>query len=272
MTRIALIIVIILSIGSLVVGKIHWNHKISAFSGMASTVKVEEEKTEPAKETSTLSSKTVDLAQITINLPDNLKAKIETAQSEKKPVKLSILGSKSTSSEPNAWPTILSQKLTEAYGEGLFEVAINEIKDKNSLEVVDEKLYSESLDFNPDILLLEPFILKDNGEVRMEDRIENLQTIMDAFEERNPGVIILIQPANPLYNATYYPKEVEELKRFATDNGISYLDHWQAWPELESSEIEKYLMTDPDSPGKSIPNEEGHKIWADFLVNYFVGK
>ena len=76
-----------------------------------------------------------------------------------------------------------------------------------------------------------------------------------------------LQPANPLFQAKYYPLQVEALKNYADRNNITYLNHWDAWPDTQSEEIKKFLIGEP-----STPNETGHKLWADFLVDYFISE
>jgi hypothetical protein len=273
--RVIAVIVLVLSISSIIIGKIHWNHKISAYAGMENSVGLEAEQPENTENVSNsegAKDQAVDITQYTKNLPDEVKTKIESAAETGKPVSFVILGSKSTSSDESGWPNLFKQQLVQSYGESIFDITIHEISDKNSLQVIEEELYSAAMKGKPDILLFEPFILMDNGEVRMEDRLVNITTIIEDFEEVNPDIFTFLQPANPLFNATYYPKEVEELQRFALENNITYLDHWQAWPDQDSSEIESYLTPDPSITFKSIPNEKGHQLWADYLANYFISK
>jgi hypothetical protein len=268
----AFVIVLILAVGSVVVGKIHWNHKISAYNGVESNLVIDNEQNENELKNSKQNVQTIepDISSFTKNLPEDVKNKIENAAKTGEPLTFVILGSKSTSIEETGWANLLKQQLIQNYGEKLFDISIHPISEKNSLEIVEETLHQEALDRKPDILLLEPFILKDNGEVRMEDRLENINMIIGDFVEVNSDVFVFLQPANPLYNATYYPKEVEELKQFAQSNNILYLDHWQAWPDQTSSEIQEFLSQDPVMSIKSVPNEQGHQLWADYLTAYFI--
>jgi lysophospholipase L1-like esterase len=273
MRIVAFILLVILAVGSIIVGKVHWNNKISAFSGMESKLVTTERETK-AQESIEEEANDVepDIMKYTNNLPEDITKKIENAAITGEPVNFVVLGSKSTSAQESGWPSLFSQRLTEAYGQDIFDISIYEISDKNSLDVIAEKLYQDALEAKPDLLLFEPFILKDNGEVRMEDRLDNIVTILEEFREVNPSVFILLQPSNPLYNATYYPKEVEELRLFAQNNEIAYLDHWEAWPDQKSAELQSYLTEDPENSYKSIPNDKGHQLWANFLVDYFISK
>jgi hypothetical protein len=62
----------------------------------------------------------------------------------------------------------------------------------------------------------------------------------------------MLMPLHPLYKAKLYPIQVAELKEYAEINQIPYLDHWSAWPVLESEDMLNFL-----TPDKSAPNEEG---------------
>ncbi|MBM6619107.1 SGNH/GDSL hydrolase family protein [Bacillus suaedaesalsae] len=266
MRFIAILVVFILAVGSIVVGKIHWNEKISAFSGMKSKVVIENEKPENLNK-----SAEMDISKYTVNLPLELKEYIEQSFKEKEQIELVLLGSNSTSSEEGTWSNLFKLKLEEVYGD-LFTVTVFGIQNKNSNEVVEEKLYEEAVQAKPDILLFEPFILKDNGEVAMNQRLDNIEIMLEAFQLVNPELHILLQPANPLYDATYYPKEVAKLKEFAIKNNITFLNHWENWPDFESEEIRNYLVEDPDMPLKSLPNEKGHQSWANYIANTFTGE
>jgi hypothetical protein len=275
MRLVTLVLVLTISLGSVIAGKIHWNHKISAYSGKTSNLVLEEESTQTKKETETVvkdSNEDIELLSYANNLPNIVKDKIGNSIETGTPVRFLIMGSKSTSSDALGWPNLLKQELVNAYGENVFEITVLEIPDKNSIEVINEGLYSKGLEFKPDLLLLEPFILKDNGEVRMEDRLLNIDRILSDFKNENPTISFYLQPSNPLFNATYYPKEVEELKAYAENNNIGYLNHWEAWPDQQSSELEGYLSPDPAITFKSIPNEKGNKVWANYLIDHFISK
>ncbi|MBE4907168.1 SGNH/GDSL hydrolase family protein [Bacillus luteolus] len=259
------IIITFLSFGSLVFGKIHYDNKIAAHANTTIENKVKVETTEVKNnEVEVSPEEIVDYSALTKNLPEEIVSKINASVGSNMPVNLVILGSKSRSSDSYGWPTLLKQKIEETY-RGTFNITIEEISDKTSMEVVNDDLHQPVVDSKPDILLFEPFILTDNGIVRMEDLLENLTFMLEAFKSENPNMLILLQPAHPLYNAKFYPREVNEFKNYAEENEITYLDHWTAWPEQTSRDLLGYLTED-----SAEPNEEGHRLWAEFLVDYFV--
>lgn len=265
--KLFILIVAILALASIIAGKVHWDNKIEATTKEVVKVENKSIKSENASNKEETSEKQVvvkeEVLKYTKNLPDEIVAKIDHAIVTKEPVHLAIMGSASTPAEPNAWPTIFKEELLNTYGKEIFKVTIKEIPNKKSSDVVAENLYQDTIESKPDILLFEPFILYDNGLVELPDRFANLTTIVNAFKAQLPDITILIQPANPLYGATFYPKEVEGLQSFAKDNGYIYLNHWTAWPDHQSPEMENYL-------DNGMPNELGQKVWADYLKDYFI--
>ncbi|WP_010676967.1 SGNH/GDSL hydrolase family protein [Bacillus timonensis] len=268
MKKLIVIFVSVLSLAVIIAGKVHWDSKIEATTKAESQLKNSKAEGISGKDASDKKKGETpkeDLIAYTKNLPEEVVSKIELAIQSKEPLKLVIMGSASTPEDPNGWPTLFKQELENTYGKDVFEVSIHEYPNLTSETVVTEELYQEVIDLKPDVLLLEPFILADNGLVTMDDRLENLTTMLTDFYNQLPELTVLLQPANPLLKATYYPNEVQELKGFAEQNGYIYLDHWTAWPDHQTDDIEDYLVD-------GLPSEKGHKVWADYLINYFVAK
>lgn len=262
----------ILALASIIAGKVHWDNKIEATTKnivKAEKTDLKSEGANPKEEASEINNEheinKEEVMKYTKNLPDEIVAKIENAIATKEPIHLAIMGSASTPAGPNGWPSMLKEELLHTYGEEIFKVTIKEIANKNSNDVVAENLYKDVIESNPDILLFEPFILYDNGLVELQNRFENITTIVNAFKAELPNITILLQPSNPLHGATFYPKEVEGLQTFAENNGYIYLNHWTAWPDHQSPEMVNYL-------NNGMPNELGHQVWADYLKNYFISE
>lgn len=270
--KLLLIILAIMTISTVIGGKYHWNQKVSAVQGKVneteqkSKVKSEEElKSIENQEVERAREKDRLLKLDKVNfLPEELQPAFRRAIEESRPVHLMITGSSSTSQKDGAWPELLERQLVDTYGDSLIHVTIKEIDGKTSQQVVKENLYKDMVKTKPDILLLEPFLLYDNGEIIMSERLKNISKIIKSFKKANPNLIILIQPANPIYGATYYPNEEKDLERYAKQNDYIYVDHWKAWPDHNKKEIEKFLTE------KNIPNEKGNEMWAAYLKKYFV--
>ena len=139
--------------------------------------------------------------------------------------------------------------------------------DLTSIAYINEEKITEVMEEQPDLILFEPFTLKDNGKVGIDDSLENTSAVIASVKESLPQTEVILQPPHPLYNANFYPKQVEELQQFAEDNGITYLNHWEAWPDKNSEEIKEYISED-----SSQPSSKGHQLWADYLTDYFIAK
>ncbi|OZM56471.1 hypothetical protein CIB95_11895 [Lottiidibacillus patelloidae] len=205
------------------------------------------------------------IAWMVANLPEQLQKKVIKKLFYSETIKIVAMGSESTSPEDTGWPALLGEELISAYGENTFEVTVASFGKKNSMEVVNEAMYEVVYDLNPDIIIFEPFMFRDNGTVRVEHTLENLTTIINDITTELPDVSFLIQPSHPIYNAYWYPKEIEALQAYAEEMNYTYLNHWTAWPDHQTREIFPYLNEDG-----SAPSEKGHETWAAFLNEYFI--
>ncbi|PMC36591.1 hypothetical protein CJ195_14240 [Bacillus sp. UMB0899] len=256
MKKVWVLVTLIVCGAAIIFGNIHWNQKISA-QGEQTAVKVES--VEKAEETQTPSK----VLAYTANLPENVQAKIKKAIDSKEPVKLVIYG---TSEVEGTWIDSFKKELTAAYGEDVFEVMAISTGNNSTRELVNEKMYEEINKLSPDILLFEAPMLKDNGNVGITNTLTNLEEMFESWQEANEGLVLMIQPSQPLYNATYYPSEVSQLEDFAVKNKFIYLNHWENWPELDNAEMKNYLNKDSEV------NEKGFGVWADYLIGYFVAE
>ena len=192
---------------------------------------------------------------------ENFQAALENGQ----PYKIVIAGSPALGQEPSGWSAIVKQELEKVYGESI-DVSVKSY-DLTSVEFINEGKHEELAAERGDMVLLEPFILKNNGKVGNELAAENYSEIITAIKDANEKAVVILQPANPLSKARFYPLQVEALKEYAEANELPYIDHWQAWPETEEERRELF-----DGSEQSYPNESGHKLWADYLVNYFISE
>ncbi|WP_052659397.1 SGNH/GDSL hydrolase family protein [Bacillus alveayuensis] len=262
--KIVTIFMIINSIILIVIGHIYWKEKIhqsveQALSQNGSTAMQKEGKQQEEWKR--------QLLEYASNLPEAVQQKIETAVSSKQPVQFVIFGSEATSADPTGWPNLLKQSLDDTYGADIFSITIKEYKDMTTTEAIEEKIIEDVIALKPDVILFEPFILNNNGALPIEQTLEDITKMLTELQSSLSDVVVMLQPAHPIYRAIYYPREVEQLKQYAEENGYIYLDHWVGWPDYKSDEIKKYVTEDNNTP-----TEEGHRLWADFLKNYFIAK
>lgn len=280
MSKLLCIVSVLLCVGTIIAGNIHWKQKLSANAEMVihtegsavSEENVMKKEVPPTEDEHKLQDPNVEekeneLYAYTRNLPKELQEKITKASSSGKPVHLVIYGSESTSNKKDGWPELLKNQLMAAYGEKVMKVTVISEGDMTSIDVIRAKTYEKVSKQKPDIVLFEPFTLKDNsGKISTNNRFSSIDKMIRSWQQANKAVTILLQPPNPIYGATYYPKQVNDLKEFAKKHSFLYLDHWGSWPNLNDKKMNDYLTQ------SSMPNEKGNKIWAEYLIDYFVAK
>ena len=155
----------------------------------------------------------------------------------------------------------LNNALKEAYGEAV-TVKIE------GFDGTSEEFLEEKIDLNPgyDIVLLEPFTLKNNGIVSIDDEHQHIKSFKKLLTNQTEDAVVVLHPPNPIYAAAYYPQQVSALKSFAELEGIPYVDHWKQWPDPTTDEISAYLVDE------GAPNKDGVEIWANALIDYFIAK
>ncbi|MBM4761472.1 SGNH/GDSL hydrolase family protein [Bacillus sp. B15-48] len=252
-------LVTLLAIGCtaiLIFGSIHYKDKTSVSA---------ENEAQTATGNGNQSVKTEDTKQLerTANWPALAQEHYEQTLAEERPFTILLAGSQVLDRDENSPIVMLKQALEETYDETI-EVVIKTYE-ATSAQFIAQGRSSELTEVQPDLTLLEPFALNDNGEVRSEDSQQHLATIAARLTEANPNHVLIIQPPYPLYQATFYPLEVAAIKTFAEQRNIPYLDHWTAWPDASSEELLTYV-----EEGK--PTLAGQQLWSEFLIDYFISK
>lgn len=269
----------ILCLAVIIGGNIHWNNQISdAVQSPSSEAVGDNGKSKDStpngkdkgKSDGTSDEKNGDeyaniLAYAT-NWPKEAVQGLERALKSGKPYKIVFAGSESLGGNDGGWPQIVQKKLADTYGESVFsfEVLSYPYSTYQYLNAGKEKELANS---GADLIILEPFTLKDNGVLNIEMSEENLDKIIAAVKKANKNTVIILQPPHPLYNASYYHNQVSSLEVYAENHGFAFINHWEAWPALDSKEINDYLTED-----RSAPNAKGHKLWADYLIDYLIAK
>ncbi|MCC5803200.1 SGNH/GDSL hydrolase family protein [Rossellomorea vietnamensis] len=251
----------ILAIGCAAVlfyGNMTWQEKTSS-SSPPHPAKVEETGTEPDGE------ETADDKALIAHWPEKAQDTFLQDLKAKKPYKLALVGSTALGEEENGWSRQVKEELESTYGASL-DVTIYEY-DSTSIEFVNGEQAEEVLTDNPDLVLLEPFSLSDNSNlVGSKNNHESIQIFNRRLTEQNEDAVLILQPTHPIAGATYYPEQIEELQAFAEEQNIPYLDHWTAWPEDDET------LADYVTENQEAPNEKGHVVWADYLLDYFIAE
>lgn len=249
----------------LIWGNVHWNQKSVVSGSSEPTTNGPIDK--PVKSTKAApETKETDFTLNAENWPEEAKASFKQALSEKRTFKLMIVGSGAVGDEPTGWAYQVKQEVEGFYGKEVVSVNIKEVNE-TTLAFIQQNGQETIADEKADMIIFEPFTLTDNGIVLIEDSLANIQTVIDAAKESNPNTVFVLQPPNPIYQPKLYATQVQALEDYAAQNNIAYLDHWEAWPDTDSEEIYKYLQ---DGIGQ--PNEEGHKVWSKYVIDYLISK
>jgi lysophospholipase L1-like esterase len=241
----------------LVMGNLHWNEK-TTIAGDS-----QQEKKEPLQQEAYDSTEADKLLSLAKNWPEQSQAALKKALQEDRPFNIVIAGSEILSVGENSWSTLLTNRLQQGYGDAV-NIAVKTY-DLDSLSFQSQGKIKDITSEKPDLVLLEPFTLNDNGVVTIEDSLAAVTNIIEETRKTSPKAIFILQPSYPLYNATYYPIQVEELKKYASSKGLTYINHWSVWPDGSSEEIKEYLSED-----LSRPNDKGIQLWADYVADFLV--
>ncbi|MDR6121152.1 hypothetical protein QFZ87_000749 [Bacillus sp. SLBN-46] len=247
----------------LIYGHSYWNQRIEAAPPKTTESPKSQKTTTEANENQELDS---NLIAYTANWPKAAVERFKKTHSEKKPFKILFVGSPAIGSDTAGTYPIVKEKLLTTFGEKNVQVAI---KTYNSIstQVIKNKGQEEIAAEEADLVVFEPFILLNNGNVFIQNTFDDITTMIDAVKAKNPDATIILQPSYPLYNAKIYPHQVAQLKQFAEQQQISYLNHWTAWPDASTEAIKEYL-----SPDQSAPSEKGDQVWSAYLLNFLISK
>ncbi|MGF9964018.1 SGNH/GDSL hydrolase family protein [Bacillus rhizoplanae] len=261
------LLIFVLFVASIVSGKMYWNKKVAKATLQETQVKEASTKEEATKKEEKKPETKVSFNEAYAkNLPDAVKEKLKKAASEKKAVNLVIVGDEA-SAATGAWPEKFKANLNAAYGEGLWNVTVKGYQGESTDDLIAKNRAKEIADLKPDVILFEPPFITDNKKIGNGNSVANTQKFVASLQASAKNATIMIQPPNPVYNAKNYPKFITALKQFAEQNGYTYINHWEVWPNPTTKEILPYLQ---DEFG--FPNAKGQELWAQYVTNYFVAK
>lgn len=201
----------------------------------------------------------------TNNWPPAARGQFQQDLQQNKPFKILFVGSKALGSKDQGMLKDVVSQLTAAYGSHI-DISIDTydtttgqfLADKDQLQIEAEKAQ---------LIVFEPFILNDNGNEEIGNSLTDLTTIIQDVKAADPETTFILQPSYPLYQAVHYPVQVAQLKQYAQQQQIPYLDHWTAWPDTNNPALTNDLL-----PDQSAANDNGNQIWSQYLINYFISK
>jgi hypothetical protein len=256
--RFLTVFIMIACVLSVIGGHFYYNNKLekTAHAAKLELAKAPKEKTK-AEETSAQKKPGEHFE----NAPEGVAELFNKKKSAGQSLNMTLVGSSLTSAEDGKWAKMFTTKMNETYGKDVTVETIS-FGEMNSLELTNQDSYTTLVQKKTDVVLIEPVLLNDNNGVTIEDTLYVLGKMINDVKYTNPEAIILIQPSNPIYHPQKYAEQVSGLEAYAKEKGIPYLNHWAAWPSVDSEDINKYVI-------ELVPNEEGHKLWSDFVYNVF---
>ncbi|GHH98674.1 SGNH/GDSL hydrolase family protein [Neobacillus kokaensis] len=258
----------------LYLGQQHWNEqRQAAAKGDKAVVNGTNADAGSEKTAATAQSeepaKSVDaekLLALTENWPKDAVERFKVTLEEKKPFKVLFVGSPAIGSESDGPFADVKARLVGAFGEEHMEVSVYTYESTTTQFLKDAK-EDEIAKEAADLIVFEPFILTNNEFGTTDKTLTDVTKILDAVKKAVPDTSFLIQPSYPLYKAKHYPRQVADLKEYAEEQQVAYLDHWTSWPDGNSEEIKAYLTSD-----LSAPNSKGNKLWSDYLAGFLISE
>ncbi|MEB1810186.1 MAG: SGNH/GDSL hydrolase family protein [Bacillaceae bacterium] len=260
MKKLAIPIFCILAVGIVIFGKMHYDNKLASIKENASNHQLLDSNV----------SKVMDkeLLELTNNMNNELRDLFIRKFESEETLSILVIGSDATfTSEDDdlPWPFQFIEAIEENYVGAYFHLETMNLEDISTHQLIETNAHYQAASFQPDVMIVEPLLLNDNGIVKIDDTIQNINILLDTVKESSPEVFILLQPPNPIFQATVYLEQVNYLKEFALTNRYEYLDHWEAWPEVTDEQLQRVLTG-------IYPNTIGHELWAGYINDYFVAK
>ncbi|GKU84884.1 SGNH/GDSL hydrolase family protein [Niallia sp. NCCP-28] len=239
----------------LVVGNIHWGKSQASSSS------------NQKNSSSSNSEINIDLdyyLSFAENWPEDAQKQLEMTLNNNETYHIVLLGSQSIGDSKIGLLPNLTESLTTTYDKyvSIENMVYEETSSNYVLNDETQKLISQK----PDMIIFEPFLLADNNLVNINTTIKNISTIIKDTKEKLPNATFVLQPANQIYNASLYPTQVAALKEYAESENITYLNHWENWPEGDSIEVLDYINSD------GTPNEKGYEVWSNYITDFLVKK
>jgi lysophospholipase L1-like esterase len=244
----------LICVGILAYSHINWNKHTAAKT-------VGSEPVQTVAQATNNVNMTTEFIELAKNWPVAAKRQLKLALEEHKPFKILFVGSSAMEWEKN-----VSQSITESFGRDKIKTVLHTY-DQTTEDIITENKQLELAAEKAQLVIIEPFLLNDNGNVKIDVTLANLTKMMEDITSENPDTTFILQPSFPIYLPNYYSVQMEALKKYAAANNLTFLDHWSAWPATDNPEIKDYLNEDQSSP-----NEKGYQVWAQFLTDYLINK
>ncbi|GAE35779.1 SGNH/GDSL hydrolase family protein [Halalkalibacter akibai] len=254
---------IILSITIIIVGHFYYQQKLETIAeesqALALTIT-------PPTTTETVETETA-AGEVEASLTGLVK-ELTVSLEDEDSLAITVFGSASIAYDEEAsssWPLLLEDQLSELVENPSLSMVTVNVDRLTSIDIINSEYVNEVIESNPTLLLFEPFILNDNGVIRIEDSLDALEIMMQQLTDALPNTTIVLVPANPLPNAGFYLTQIEALENFAAERDYLYANHWTSWPSTDNEALRNYIAN-----GR--PNKDGHALWADAMFEFLTNE
>lgn len=262
MRKFGALLLVIFCLAILVTSYSSWKEKIEVAAEKPLDTN---EKTEAAKEVpeaakeQTTAITVEELESLTAGMDGNVRNVLLDKFNKEENAQLLIVGSNAIDSGEPGYAALLIEEIEQAY-KGFIETTVV------SFNGTSESFMNEDMDLSQgfDVVLMEPFTLKNNGNVEIEEEREDTLEFIAKVREAESNAALVLHPPQPIYGAQFYITQVKALEEFATQQQFGYINHWSAWPETTDNALKDYLTED------GLPNTEGASVWASELKKYFI--
>jgi hypothetical protein len=243
-------------------GNLHWQDKIN-HAGDNAIESASAKEVQNAEKTEEIDQDKI--LEHASNWSAEEKQKLQSALSEGRPYRILLAGSSSLGEGENSWPALFQEEMIRTFGEQVITINIKSYTE-TSKEFVESNAQTDFIEGKYDLIIWEPFTLTDNGTVVIETSHNYILSVIEEVTAADGQTDFILQPPNPIFQPSFYQLQVNSLEAFAQKHGLPYLNHWTAWPDTDSEEILNYIDDEKQ------PNDLGHQVWADFLIDQFISK
>jgi hypothetical protein len=156
----------------LLMGNSYWNEKIEQASAK-NTKLVKPDSKQTVNSKTAVESEDNDIAALANNWPAPAVERLNETISNEEVFKILFVGSPSIGSDSDGIYPIVKNKLIESYGDKNIEIGIKTF-DTTSTQFIANNYHEEIAEEAADLVVLEPLTLNDNGNVSIEESINNL--------------------------------------------------------------------------------------------------
>ena len=152
------ILSIIACVAILIAGQLYWNQKITV---TVASENISEKGNKKSEES--VMNDSDSLVSYTRNWPKESVNTFQEHLEAGRPFTIAFLGSTALGEGKESWPEIVKASLNETFGEHMTVSTFS--YDLTSNAYINEEKLTEVVEEQPDLILFEPFTLKDNGKV-----------------------------------------------------------------------------------------------------------